>query len=43
VLAGTVLEHRLTLRPEAQMRGVTAPELLVAVLEGIKIPIHRSS
>ena len=42
-LEGTVLEHRLTFRPEAQMRGVTAPELLAAVLEGIKIPIHRSS
>ena len=42
-LAGTVLEHRLTFRPEAQMRGVTAPELLEAVLAGIKIPIHRSN
>ncbi|HEY7564361.1 MAG TPA: AAA family ATPase [Acidimicrobiia bacterium] len=41
-LAGPVLEHRLAFRPEAQMRGVTAPEVIVSVLNGLRVPVHRT-
>ena len=40
-LAGSVLEHRLAFRPEAQMRGVTSGELLAAVIGSTRVPIHR--
>ena len=42
-LAGSVLEHRLAFRPEAQMRGVTSGELIASVLGSTRIPIHRTS
>lgn len=37
-LAGPVLEHRLALRPEAQMRGVTVAESIGAVLDRVRVP-----
>ncbi|MBA3361353.1 MAG: AAA family ATPase [Acidimicrobiia bacterium] len=43
ILAGSVLEHRLAFRPEAQMRGVTSGELIASVLGSTRIPIHRTS
>lgn len=42
-LASPVLEHRLAFRPEAQMRGVTASEIITSVLNGIRVPVHRTS
>ena len=41
-LAHSVLEHRLSLRPEAQMRGVTPNELVAGLLDGLKVPVGRS-
>ena len=41
-LAHPVLEHRLSFRPEAQMRGVTAKEVVGALLDGLKVPVARS-
>ena len=41
-LAHPVLEHRLSFRPEAQMRGVTANEVVGALLDGLKVPVARS-
>ena len=41
-LAPSVLEHRLAIRPEAQMRGVTSGELLGSVIGSIRIPIYRT-
>lgn len=42
-LTPVVLSHRLALRPEAQMRGSTAQDLIDSVLAAVKIPIHRST
>lgn len=42
-LAAPVLEHRLAFRPEAQMRGVTASEVVAAVLNGVRVPVYRTS
>jgi MoxR-like ATPase len=41
-LAAPVLEHRLAFRPEAQMRGVRAADVIDAVLSGLRVPISRS-
>jgi MoxR-like ATPase len=41
-LASPVLEHRLAFRPEAQMRGVTASEVVASVLNGIRVPVYRT-
>ena len=37
-LAGPVLEHRLALRPEAQMRGETVGELIEDLLVRLRVP-----
>jgi MoxR-like ATPase len=37
-LAGPVLEHRLTLRPEAHMRGETIDSIIADVLGRIRVP-----
>lgn len=37
-LAAPVLEHRLALRPEAQMRGDTVSDLIDSVLERTRVP-----
>ncbi|MGB7860857.1 MAG: MoxR family ATPase [Acidimicrobiia bacterium] len=37
-LARPVLEHRLTVRPEAQMRGETVSELIEEILNRIRVP-----
>ena len=36
-----VLNHRMILRPEAQMRGVTIPEVVDGIREGIAVPGTR--
>jgi MoxR-like ATPase len=41
-LAVPVLEHRLALTPEAQMRGVNRAELLAEVLARVPVPSGRS-
>jgi MoxR-like ATPase len=40
-LAGPVLEHRLALTPEAQLRGVTRAGALRDVLASVAIPSVR--
>ena len=42
-LAAPVLEHRLALTPEAQMRGVNRRELLAEVLGRVPVPSGRAS
>ena len=42
VLAGSVLEHRLILSPEAQLRGVSAGEVLDNVLNRVPVPSVRA-
>jgi len=37
-LAGAVLEHRLLVSPEAQLRGVTPGEVLTSVLAAVPVP-----
>lgn len=37
-LAIPVLEHRITLRPEAQMRGETVAEIVTGILERLRVP-----
>ena len=37
-LAGPVLEHRLALRPEAQMRGETVASIIQDVMGRIRVP-----
>ena len=37
-LAFNVLEHRLILTPDAQMRGVTTAAVVQAVLAGVAVP-----
>ncbi len=41
-LAGPVLSHRLALRPEAQMRGVTPDEVVDTVLRSTRVPLGRA-
>src|SRR5205085_10798928 len=43
LLAAPVLEHRLALTPEAQMRGVSRNELLTEVLGRVPVPSGRAS
>ncbi|HLF41211.1 MAG TPA: MoxR family ATPase [Acidimicrobiia bacterium] len=42
LLAGSVLEHRLILSPESQLRGGTAESVLLGVLERIPVPSVRA-
>ena len=42
MLAPSVLEHRLILSPEAQLRGASARDVLESVLERIPVPSVRS-
>jgi MoxR-like ATPase len=42
LLAGSVLEHRLILSPEAELRGSTPKDALEAVLERVPVPTVRS-
>lgn len=37
-LAGPVLEHRMSLRPEAQMRGETLAEIIDEVMARLRVP-----
>ena len=41
-LAGSVLEHRLILSPETQLRGSTARDVLAGVLERVPVPSVRA-
>jgi MoxR-like ATPase len=36
-----VLNHRLILRPEAQMRGVTVPQVIEGINQGVAVPGTR--
>jgi MoxR-like ATPase len=42
-LAFPVLEHRLALTPEAQMRGVSRADVLADAVGSVKVPTARSS
>ena len=42
LLAGSVLEHRLILSPEAQLRGGTAADVLESVLSRVPVPSVRA-
>jgi MoxR-like ATPase len=42
LLAGSVLEHRLILSPEAQLRGATATDVLQTVLDRVPVPSVRA-
>jgi MoxR-like ATPase len=42
ILAGSVLEHRLILSPEAQLRGATAADVLESVLGRVPVPSVRA-
>jgi MoxR-like ATPase len=42
LLAGSVLEHRLILSPEAQLRGAAAPDVLESVLGKVPVPSVRA-
>ena len=42
LLAGSVLEHRLILSPEAQLRGAAAADVLASVLGRIPVPSVRA-
>jgi MoxR-like ATPase len=42
LLAGSVLEHRLILSPEAQLRGATAADVLETVLGRVPVPSVRA-
>ena len=41
-LASPVLEHRLALRPEAQMRGTDLASIVHAVVGGLEVPGTRT-
>ena len=41
-IAGPVLEHRLALSPEAQLRGVSRADLLAEVLASVAVPTRSS-
>jgi MoxR-like ATPase len=38
VLAHPVLEHRMGMRPEAQMRGETVPDLIDEIMVRLRVP-----
>ncbi|MGZ8755615.1 MAG: AAA family ATPase, partial [Acidimicrobiia bacterium] len=42
-VAGTVLEHRMAMRPEAQMRGATISDVLDSVLHHLRVPGTRTT
>jgi MoxR-like ATPase len=42
-LAFPVLEHRLALTPEAQMRGISRADVLADAVGSVKVPTARSS
>lgn len=42
-VAGTVLEHRMAMRPEAQMRGTTISDVLDSVLHHLRVPGTRTT
>jgi MoxR-like ATPase len=42
-LAFPVLEHRLALTPEAQMRGISRADVLADAIGSVKVPTARSS
>jgi MoxR-like ATPase len=42
-LAPVVLEHRLVLSPEAQMRGTTTTAVLTGVLDSVPVPASRQT
>jgi MoxR-like ATPase len=42
LLAGSVLEHRLILSPEAQLRGAAAADVLASVLGRVPVPSVRA-
>jgi MoxR-like ATPase len=42
-LATSVLEHRLVLSPEAQMRGTSAGAVLTSVLDSVPVPAARQA
>jgi MoxR-like ATPase len=42
-VAGTVLEHRMAMRPEAQMRGATISDVLDSVLHHLRVPGIRTT
>jgi MoxR-like ATPase len=42
-LAGPVLEHRIALTPEAQMRGVARADVVDAVLSDVAVPTGRAA
>jgi MoxR-like ATPase len=42
-LATSVLEHRLVLSPEAQMRGTSASAVLTSVLDSVPVPAARQA
>jgi MoxR-like ATPase len=37
-VAGPVLDHRLVLRPESEIEGVTVPEVIERVLQRVAVP-----
>jgi MoxR-like ATPase len=37
-LLGPILNHRLILRPEAQMRGITVDDVIAGLAEGVAVP-----
>jgi MoxR-like ATPase len=42
LLAGSVLEHRLILSPESQLRGATPADVLESVLGRVPVPSVRA-
>jgi MoxR-like ATPase len=36
--AGPVLRHRLILKPEAEVEGITADQIIQSILQGVKVP-----
>ncbi len=42
-VAGPVLEHRMAVRPEAQMRGTNISEVLAGVLQHLRVPGTRAA
>jgi MoxR-like ATPase len=43
VVLNPVLNHRLILRPEAQMRGVTIPDVIAGISAGVPVPGTRAA
>jgi MoxR-like ATPase len=42
-LAGPVLEHRLTLNPEAQLGGISTSEAVAEILDSVPVPTGRGT